>query len=36
MYNEVSHARVVFQDSATVDEMEAKREILHEAGNKES
>ena len=34
VYSEASHARVVFQDSATVDEMEAKREILHEAGKK--
>lgn len=28
------HMHVMFQDSATIDEMEAKREILHEADNK--
>lgn len=28
------HMHVMFQDSATTDEMEAKREILHEADNK--
>lgn len=34
IYNETSHARVVFQDSVTIDAMEVKREILHEADNK--